>query len=372
MIAQRQASRAWWCSTQNRATTSPRPVRYHGPVSKSLVKRAVFQDAKSHKFWEVEVRGDEQIVTYGRVGSSGQSKSKSFADHAAALADAEKKLAGTIKKGYRLEGEAEPTKQEAISEPEVGESFVFDHGIGFNIHEHKLYDGTILSTKGVLEGGVLKPGLHIYVCVDGEERIANVMSVSKLDEGDFATLVFPSPSKLQVQLQVFGGALQSAETISIRPMTPEEELKVYNMRQVIKVAAPAKAKVVDGLARVEIPSEGLQLFLSRLQSLTGTKDADGWQVYFDLATPDGTWLPDLLFDMIPTSEGAPNESLDALLAFGSRHRNAKRDSDNEYQDADDIVCLLLDTASAKVWSYEHEGGFECVAQSLELYLDSLA
>ncbi len=60
-----------------------------------------FIEAKSSKFWEISVRGNEQTVRFGRIGSRGQSLTKSFPDHDAALADSKRQAAAKRGKGYR-------------------------------------------------------------------------------------------------------------------------------------------------------------------------------------------------------------------------------------------------------------------------------
>lgn len=60
----------------------------------------VFQDSKSHKFWTIEVSADSHSVSYGRVGSPGQSKTKTFDSAEACAKDAEKLIAAKRKKGY--------------------------------------------------------------------------------------------------------------------------------------------------------------------------------------------------------------------------------------------------------------------------------
>ena len=60
----------------------------------------VYQDEKSHKFWQIEVKGKEHTVTYGKVGTDGQSKTKEFASNEQAIKDAEKLAASKKKKGY--------------------------------------------------------------------------------------------------------------------------------------------------------------------------------------------------------------------------------------------------------------------------------
>jgi predicted DNA-binding WGR domain protein len=59
-----------------------------------------FKDGKSSKFWQIKVSGSSHTVRYGRIGTSGQEKSKSFESPAVARAAAEKLEAQKRKKGY--------------------------------------------------------------------------------------------------------------------------------------------------------------------------------------------------------------------------------------------------------------------------------
>ncbi len=63
-------------------------------------RELVFMDSASNKFWNIELTGDSHTVTYGRAGTEGQSKTKSFASPEAAKKDFEKLIAEKIKKGY--------------------------------------------------------------------------------------------------------------------------------------------------------------------------------------------------------------------------------------------------------------------------------
>ena len=36
-----------------------------------MKKHLEYQDKKSHKFWEIEVKDNSQTVTYGKVGTKG-------------------------------------------------------------------------------------------------------------------------------------------------------------------------------------------------------------------------------------------------------------------------------------------------------------
>lgn len=57
------------------------------------MRHFIYQDEKSHKFRAVEQQGNELHISWGKVGTKGQSQIKSFSD-AAAAAKAELKLIG--------------------------------------------------------------------------------------------------------------------------------------------------------------------------------------------------------------------------------------------------------------------------------------
>ena len=63
-------------------------------------RELVFMDAKSSKFWNIELDGKSHTVSYGRTGTTGQSKTKDFSSEEAAKTDFEKMVAAKMKKGY--------------------------------------------------------------------------------------------------------------------------------------------------------------------------------------------------------------------------------------------------------------------------------
>src|SRR5262249_1113339 len=75
-----------------------------------------YSDAKSHKFWNIEVSGTRFTVTYGKVGSAGQTQTKTFASADKAQAEAGKLIREKLKKGY-----VETTPKPAASEAEAFE-----------------------------------------------------------------------------------------------------------------------------------------------------------------------------------------------------------------------------------------------------------
>ena len=60
-----------------------------------------FSDATSHKFWNIERKGKSFTVTYGKIGSNGQTQVKEFADDARARKEHDKLVAEKVKKGYK-------------------------------------------------------------------------------------------------------------------------------------------------------------------------------------------------------------------------------------------------------------------------------
>lgn len=64
------------------------------------MRRFEYQDAKSHKFWEIEIEGDAFTVRYGKFGTDGQVQTKTFASDDKAQAEAEKVIRSKTKKGY--------------------------------------------------------------------------------------------------------------------------------------------------------------------------------------------------------------------------------------------------------------------------------
>ncbi|MBK8475275.1 MAG: WGR domain-containing protein [Opitutaceae bacterium] len=57
-------------------------------------------DAKSSKFWNIELDGSAHTVTYGRIGTSGQSSTKAFPSPEAAQKDFDKLVREKLAKGY--------------------------------------------------------------------------------------------------------------------------------------------------------------------------------------------------------------------------------------------------------------------------------
>jgi uncharacterized protein (TIGR02996 family) len=65
------------------------------------MRRFEYKDAKSQKFWEIEIEGDAYTVRYGKIGTDGQVQTKTFASSDKAETAAEKIIAEKLKKGYK-------------------------------------------------------------------------------------------------------------------------------------------------------------------------------------------------------------------------------------------------------------------------------
>lgn len=88
---------------------------------------------KSAKFWEVAQNGAEVTVTFGRIGTSGQTQRRSYNDSAAAEADAQRQLNSKLKKGYRAVAAAAGAKKKQSASKAVAEFPFLFFGQGFGV-----------------------------------------------------------------------------------------------------------------------------------------------------------------------------------------------------------------------------------------------
>jgi DNA ligase-1 len=79
---------------------SSEPSRTPSSTSRSGKRYFEFTAGSSSKFWEVSVEGSEMTTRWGRIGSAGQTKTKTFPDEARARAAADKLIAEKTADGY--------------------------------------------------------------------------------------------------------------------------------------------------------------------------------------------------------------------------------------------------------------------------------
>ena len=86
---------------ERQLTGSAGPTAARSPMPSEGWKRYLESTGDSAgKFWEISVAGNQQTTRFGRVGASGQTKHKSFADAQAAEHDAQQRLNEKVAKGY--------------------------------------------------------------------------------------------------------------------------------------------------------------------------------------------------------------------------------------------------------------------------------
>ncbi|MCE7869947.1 DUF4132 domain-containing protein [bacterium CPR1] len=67
-----------------------------------------FSEGSSNKFWEIDLQGDSLVVRWGKIGTAGQSQTKSFASEARSQLEHDKLIAEKLGKGYQETGGAAP------------------------------------------------------------------------------------------------------------------------------------------------------------------------------------------------------------------------------------------------------------------------
>lgn len=90
------------------------------------MRRFEFKDAKSNKFWEVDVQGKTLHVNFGRIGTGGQGKPKAFPTPEKASAEMEKLIREKTAKGYVEVGGNVPKKTSPATGKNTNAEFTGD------------------------------------------------------------------------------------------------------------------------------------------------------------------------------------------------------------------------------------------------------
>jgi len=83
------------------------------------MRRFEFKEGSSSKFWEVDVEGKDLTVRFGKIGTNGQTQTKSFPTEAKASAERDKLIKEKTGKGYSEVGTSQDAKVEKV-EPKEG------------------------------------------------------------------------------------------------------------------------------------------------------------------------------------------------------------------------------------------------------------
>ena len=85
--------------TEHKLVPQPTPVPASN-VTPGSVRHFEFIGGSSRKFWDISTSGNSFTVRFGRIGTAGQSQTKTFADEVKAKHEAEKLIAEKLRKGY--------------------------------------------------------------------------------------------------------------------------------------------------------------------------------------------------------------------------------------------------------------------------------
>jgi uncharacterized protein (TIGR02996 family) len=80
-----------------------------------------FREEKSAKFWSIELQGKSFTVRFGKIGTTGQTQTKKFADEASAKKEYDKLVAEKVKKGYVEVGAAAAAPTGTAKAPRAAE-----------------------------------------------------------------------------------------------------------------------------------------------------------------------------------------------------------------------------------------------------------
>ena len=103
--------------------------------------RYTFEEGTSSKFWQIELDGSTFTVVYGKIGTAGQSQTKSFGSDAEANKEYDKLIKEKTKKGYVLDGtgEATPVPSPKVAAPKPGGNPEIEAAIAANPEDANAY-----------------------------------------------------------------------------------------------------------------------------------------------------------------------------------------------------------------------------------------
>ncbi len=75
------------------------------------LRRFEYKDDRSYKFWAIELDGDTHSVTFGRIGTKGQTRTKQYDDAQQAKREYRKRIDDKLRHGYReIKTKSKPKK----------------------------------------------------------------------------------------------------------------------------------------------------------------------------------------------------------------------------------------------------------------------
>jgi uncharacterized protein (TIGR02996 family) len=187
-----------------------------------------FKDGTSNKFWTIDLQGKSFMVTFGKIGSAGQSQEKKFRSEPAARAACDKLVAEKLRKGYVETGAAQPVAEKS---------------------------GKGGAAAAVSPGASAGKALENAILADPDDLGAHAAYADWLiEQGD------PRGEFIQVQLALEDERRSSAERRKLKKRE-EELLKAHCMEWVGEWATQAEVGRPEGYGQLDFPTTQVHTFI---------------------------------------------------------------------------------------------------------------
>jgi predicted DNA-binding WGR domain protein/uncharacterized protein YwqG len=130
-----------------------------------MIKKLIYQDERSSKFWNIETRGKNFTVTFGKIGTEGQSQTKEFESEDICKKAIDKLINEKLNKGY--------VELRNLSLIENAKEIVNNYPITEGVHrfsgqEIYYFNGkaTLFLKKKKLSMEILSQCLHYFIHID--------------------------------------------------------------------------------------------------------------------------------------------------------------------------------------------------------------
>ncbi|UOG33674.1 DUF4132 domain-containing protein [Leptospira noguchii] len=204
-----------------------------------------YQDGSSNKFWNIEAEGNSFTVTYGKIGTSGQTQTKTFDTEDKCQKEAQKLLSEKLKKGYQSSGEEtvgttttspKPTQTQSVSKAKTPSTNEND-----TASKTSSENGTTAQSSSQSENHAAtthsKNGIHKVEEKKLKEPIAKTLGLSKED--------------LQIRSNVV-------------PVHPKEDPKPFDLKTRIEQLSTLKGG--SSWWTVDWTNQNIPLFMSKQEA----------------------------------------------------------------------------------------------------------
>lgn len=164
------------------------------------MRRFELSEGKSHKFWEIDVQDTGFTVRYGRIGTDGQTRTKSFPTAEKAQAEADKAIRSKTRKGYaEILADVAPSAAIAPANPQLEAMIAADWE---NDDAWAVYADWLMA-QGDARGEVIRHS------IDGDAERAK--SIQRVNEEQWLGDFWPVFMALRKETRGWGGDNRLAE-----------------------------------------------------------------------------------------------------------------------------------------------------------------